>query len=864
MSFSRASFRGSRSDTQSREPSHTTTDWKGFKIQDALNGGFSVLSPTNVILMETESPLKATSRNTGRDGTSESFVDEAELLQFKVLGRCRHMYHTEKFSFDTMTGGQNSKRSLTGEIQGCGTPRTIEAAYIGFGMDMEGPVFARMDAGNGIDPADHARFTLKGMALKAEPSDRWVPNTTVGLATIPHYGVTIKENLQALKNLVNGEPVNNIFDDERLAEQFRLMALLQINCLIKGECIYSIMKRRAYTSRQFPPGADVHGQLQDNSKPPGKGNRFLSHIICDAEILARDSNDPSPSGYMYPAPLTEALEYPQELISLLVKFAHEYPNDILPLRTLLLACHLWYDTTQHPNYQLEKFMQEKKKAEQTYCRVPLISLAVCLVYFQHWVRWVQWMALAEFVHPFRFFKKALETDLRYDGLSVTSEDIDESKVAALMQQVTTRVPLIDPNHRVYLLPCMMPGTRMPPLYNLAGCRWPHKIELSLTGLTNIHYYGFDRYARPDRTQDAGRAQFERPSKYVNVILPKYVNGILPKPFGTSLPSQQEPVPSENNTRSLLSDIELQTMFPHWKPNKARATVNLPPLLIKCIPPSWDRKLDEYIPQHILQGFIQKHRYQFERLVNEGRITVNGSNKMMVDSDLMWVAQGTRSPNAKDFEKPPARYLCGPDVRFRDATPSTVYSEHESVVENETPEPDDQRYQSLMEDWSKVPDGVHWAWIDGLSQLKSLLQGGRQESVLRQLVTDAQQQEQNDHKMLRGTLCAMEGLQTLSDGDLDTKIPLLFGRLLGLQPPGNRVSDIWYDHFVPLATGSVLQVAFVVCRIMAGLRNTRYRPEQIETLRPRMESLTNELIALLQERFPKDWFGEWQRFVVEVK
>ncbi|KAL7952071.1 hypothetical protein V8C42DRAFT_25794 [Trichoderma barbatum] len=88
---------------------------------------------------------------------------------------------------------------------------------------------------------------------------------------------------------------------------------------------------------------------------------------------------------------------------------------------------------------LERWMQMKEAEGTSIQLVPEISLAACIIYTPHWLRWPEYTGLSEFPHPFRFIYRALNTDQPYLGESIKMTDIDQGFVMDLMNKVTSRI-----------------------------------------------------------------------------------------------------------------------------------------------------------------------------------------------------------------------------------------------------------------------------------------------------------------------------------------------------------------------------------------------------------------------------------------
>jgi hypothetical protein len=147
------------------------------------------------------------------------------------------------------------------------------------------------------------------------------------------------------------------------------------------------------------------------------------------------------SGYIYMAPYLNVVDFPVELVERLVKFAQGHINDKFTIRGLLLAVLVWGDIDSHPTRRREAFMANAFR--QGYANPPALSLAVCLVYFEHRLRVPEYLNLLEYFHPARFMKNAYETDrIRGPEFMVDESLVDEDIVRQLIRQAKICVPAI--------------------------------------------------------------------------------------------------------------------------------------------------------------------------------------------------------------------------------------------------------------------------------------------------------------------------------------------------------------------------------------------------------------------------------------
>ncbi|KAL7935132.1 hypothetical protein V8C35DRAFT_300802 [Trichoderma chlorosporum] len=213
--------------------------------------------------------------------------------------------------------------------------------------------------------------------------------------------------------------------------------------------------------------------------------------------------------YRYGVPCTGILEYPDPLLHMLRDFARKYKKDRLTERGLLLAAHLWVNITNDPGFQLEIYTQDKRERGLPYQPVPAISLAQCLIYYPHWLRWVANMGLVEFIHPFRFIHKAIQTDVANNpdaGMEVEADDIDEHLVRELMDGIRSIAPeTIKTTDRYFYFPYSLPGSTLPGLSYLRD--EPGRFFTAVTGLEHVRFLGLPSYARPRADQGVSPSTF---------------------------------------------------------------------------------------------------------------------------------------------------------------------------------------------------------------------------------------------------------------------------------------------------------------------------------------------------------------------
>ncbi|KAL6804893.1 hypothetical protein GGI42DRAFT_367787 [Trichoderma sp. SZMC 28013] len=435
--------------------------WKGCTIQQKSDGGCIILSPDSIPLMETEDAPKTMSKKDNHGNAVDSIRDD-EFAKFKLLARCTFLSDGSDNQNNTEANQLRLKdlSQLEKELKGTTVngKTYVSAAYLGFSMEMKGVVFMRKELWcarnsdnysqlplpkptrgrtSSLEHLIHgpvhehaARFNLKGVSLRCglSPSSPTIKHQDV----ILHYLAMTEANLVMLKRLVSGEPLETFLTTAKGRKAYDLYVDKLIQGLRKGAAIAPFSFINPPVSSDALPGSNSSGSLQADAKPRGDNNRHLSEVTPNPDPATQYVGPEALTGFVYHAAPAGAFEYPPELIRLLKEFALRYPNDFLPLRLMLLACHLWFDIITHPDLQLEWSMLERKRAGKRFNGVSEVSLAAFIVYFAHWLSWTESMGLFEHPHPFRFVSKAYESDQVHAGFAVNAKHIPQDRVIMLM------------------------------------------------------------------------------------------------------------------------------------------------------------------------------------------------------------------------------------------------------------------------------------------------------------------------------------------------------------------------------------------------------------------------------------------------
>lgn len=280
----------------------------------------------------------------------------------------------------------------------------------------------------------------------------------------------------------------------------------------------------------------------------------------------------------------------------------------------------------------------------------------------------------------------------------------------------------------------------------------------------------------------------------------------------------------------------------------------------------DFQLEKWLPPHVLRHFTMLTRRHYEKLTDEGRVSVNGQEVMFVGPNLLWTARGMEPITKQDLDGVPKKLLYGPEADRRSETPSVPRfgdRSNKRVTFAQEPEVpvDSPEYLRLLEAWSKVPNEAHWSWKEGLLRLAVIPAGYRTELALRQLVSEAIDGEARDAAILEERMRSTATMDSLTDYDLLTVLPMAFGRFLGFEPPSETFSNVWVEYFVPLAKDKRTQESVCISCILSHLKTAKYEPTMKECLVPAIQESFDKLLQLILASFPGDWFGSWTQFVV---
>ncbi|QYS98696.1 hypothetical protein H0G86_005864 [Trichoderma simmonsii] len=344
-------------------------------------------------------------------------IDDGDLVTFDVVSRCCFLGNgvDKATSRKTNKDGQRDWERLKEELRGkrnADGKTIVTAYYLGFSMDMRRPAFMRHQApktrkGETRVPGRvHDQISennLGGLVIKSE-----LASTITGRAIIPHYLMTVKENLLAAKRLVSGVPLEDVFNTPDALAHYNDAIETLIRNLENGKALNPPALITPHERQGVRAGTSISGLFPaDPTACPGKR---LSDVVCHTRLLTQSTREQGPTGFRFCLPPIEVLKFPPELLRILDEFIKLYPGDLIDPRVALIGCFIFQGIMEHTEMQMGKYFQIRKAAKEPYQAVPEQSLTATIIYTPHYLRWPEYMGLTEFPHPFRFIFRALDTD----------------------------------------------------------------------------------------------------------------------------------------------------------------------------------------------------------------------------------------------------------------------------------------------------------------------------------------------------------------------------------------------------------------------------------------------------------------------
>ncbi|RKL36620.1 hypothetical protein BFJ72_g8169 [Fusarium proliferatum] len=246
-------------------------------------------------------------------------------------------------------------------------------------------------------------------------------------------------------------------------------------------------------------------------EPYGPGNRQLHEVLPRAHLWHNGPRD-----FVYKAPYISNMRYPERLYHELAIFANAHSGDKFNATAMLSAVQLWVDIEEHPDRMLEYGIVEP---------LPSVSLAVFIVYLEHWLKIHEHLQCLRFIHPFRLIHLLYWNDIlvpcsRNSVYNVEEDAIDSARVRWYVLDAEARDPEISVAERVDLYPFMISGSKMVYPQDI-----PHKFRLSETqqamvGMPDLRVLGLPSYP----TYDSETIEIAMPEPIARIIFLQETSG----------------------------------------------------------------------------------------------------------------------------------------------------------------------------------------------------------------------------------------------------------------------------------------------------------------------------------------------------
>ncbi|TFB07783.1 hypothetical protein CCMA1212_001158 [Trichoderma ghanense] len=437
-------------------------------------------------------------------------------------------YWDDGFDEERIAAWEAADVATRGEKPEARPKPTVVAAYVGWSTYMSGPVLVkptRKDKdGRLLAKAEVESFSWRGNSFTVQPT-----GSSAGRQTIPHYLMTIPANLKAIKKWTDGQDFCEVYKNGgRSLGEIRRSAFDAATALRCGMEITPVAKFDALPTSELmrlDANPDRWSETIRPDEQEGPTNPRMSELACDAAILRRELK--TICGFQYKVPYIRAMRFPPQLLDTLMKFAMQFPEDLLTMDLLLLALMAWADIKMAPESAQElsvTAIEAKSKTDSEAWPVPKVSLAECLVLYPHWLRWVEVMKFAEYPHLFRYVRRVVDRDRKRSALVIKEDLLDETQVLALLQGVRSKSPALSTTARFYLLPHQMPGSCIPAMRNMSPYIPLTKAQIVLSGLPNVYSCGTPGYGRLDTPSETPRQWMCIPTQLENI---SFVDGATP-------------------------------------------------------------------------------------------------------------------------------------------------------------------------------------------------------------------------------------------------------------------------------------------------------------------------------------------------
>ncbi|KAF5542993.1 hypothetical protein FMEXI_7229 [Fusarium mexicanum] len=312
-----------------------------------------------------------------------------------------------------------------------------------------------------------------------------------GEEVILHHSLTVPGNLPALKLLLLGKDWSKAFHGGDLTvEAAKDLAYRSSRSLYHGRAPVALARIQPATTTQIPNHKKPNlKQSVIPDQPYGPENHQLYEVLPCANSVWFNR----PEGFVYKAPYVSNMRYPKRLYHELAIFAKAHSYDKFNATAMLFAVQLWCDIEEHPDNMREEFVEEP---------LPSVSLAVFIVYFEHWLKIHEHLQCLSFIHPFRLIHRLYWNDIlepfnSAEAFSVKENSIDSQRVRQYVRDAKAMDPKIPVAERADLYPFMISGSKM-----VCPQDMPYKFRLyetrqAMVGMPHLRVLGSPSYLTKD-------------------------------------------------------------------------------------------------------------------------------------------------------------------------------------------------------------------------------------------------------------------------------------------------------------------------------------------------------------------------------
>ncbi|KLP00125.1 Uncharacterized protein Y057_8679 [Fusarium fujikuroi] len=296
---------------------------------------------------------------------------------------------------------------------------------------------------------------------------------------ILHHALTVPGNLRAVKHLLIEEDWEKAFaDGDITVEHAKGLAFESARSLHDGQTLIVVARIQPPTTMQVPHRISPNlEQCVDSGRLHEPKNRRYHEIL--PSISRHHYIDCKHATFLYRAPYVSNMRYPARLYSDLAAFAKVHPGDKFNATAMLFATELWVTISESPTRRREPYAKEP---------VPEVSLAVFLVYFEHWLKIHEHLQCIAFAHPFRIIQLMYTNDMLTEGgiaFLVDESAIDSYQVRDLIYEAEAIDPNVIVDERVDIFPFMVNGTKMVLPQDYSGTFRLSPTEQALLGMPDL-------------------------------------------------------------------------------------------------------------------------------------------------------------------------------------------------------------------------------------------------------------------------------------------------------------------------------------------------------------------------------------------